>query len=282
MIEKFVEVEGGKVYCRMEGSSSEEIPLVILHGGPGYPSYYLENLEVLKKQRPVLFYDQLGCGRSQRPNNSKLWVLERFVNELEAVVTSFGLEKFFLLGHSTGTMLAVDYYFKFRKKVAGMVLASPVMNSRKYIEDEWELVKKLPQKISAILRNNDKNDPFYDQAYEAFLKVHMFQGESKLEEKSNEELGEQVYETMWGDNELNLTGNLREYDRSKNLSGISCPILFTCGRFDTATPKTVEEYHLLTPQSKMVIFENSAHMAHLEEPEKYIASVKNFLLLRRP
>ena len=51
MIEKFVEVEGGKVYCRMEGSSSEEIPLVILHGGPGYPSYYLENLEVLKKQQ---------------------------------------------------------------------------------------------------------------------------------------------------------------------------------------------------------------------------------------
>ena len=89
--------------------SGDTIPLLVLHGGPGFPHNYLKPLESLSDERPIVFYDQLGCGNSDRPEDPNLWHTERFVEELAKVRQSLNLEQAHILGHSWGSMLAIDY-----------------------------------------------------------------------------------------------------------------------------------------------------------------------------
>jgi proline iminopeptidase len=86
-----------------------------------------------------------------------------------------------------------------------------------------------------------------------------------------------VYNTMWGPNEFFMTGNLLNYDRTARLSEIDIPTLFTCGRYDEATPDATAWYQRLRPKSELVVFEQSAHLPHLEETERYLQTVRNFL-----
>lgn len=106
--EGMIPVPGGRVWYRIVGKDAPGIALLVLHGGPGAPHDYLENLGALADERPVVFYDQLGCGRSERPDNPALWQLDRFVAELAAVRQALGLDRVHLLGQSWGTMLAVQ------------------------------------------------------------------------------------------------------------------------------------------------------------------------------
>ena len=105
--EGFVAVPGGRVWYKVVGSGSGT-PLLLLHGGPGATSHYLEPLSALGDERPVIFYDQLGCGRSDRPSDTNLWRVERFVEELKMVRQTLGLRRLHILGHSWGAMLAAE------------------------------------------------------------------------------------------------------------------------------------------------------------------------------
>src|SRR5262245_56578273 len=97
--EGYLQVPGGRVWYRIVGSG-HRTPLLLLHGGPGAPSYYLEPLAKLAADRPVVFYDQLGCGRSDQPNDSTLWTIDHFVAELAEVRKQLGLGRVHLLGTS--------------------------------------------------------------------------------------------------------------------------------------------------------------------------------------
>jgi proline iminopeptidase len=86
-----------------------------------------------------------------------------------------------------------------------------------------------------------------------------------------------LYEYMWGPSEFTATGVLSNYDRENELSRLDLPVLFTAGRYDEATPKTVRHFHSLVPDSEIMIFENSAHMTMLDEPELYSDAIRDFL-----
>lgn len=88
----------------------------------------------------------------------------------------------------------------------------------------------------------------------------------------------QVYLTLWGPSEFTCTGRLREVDLTPRLSQIKVPTLLTCGRFDEATPRTVEDFCRLIPGARMHIFEEASHNHHLEQSQAYLAAVREFLL----
>lgn len=118
--EGFIEVPGGRVWYRRVGKGG--IPLLCLHGGPGFTHYYLESLEALADRRQVVFYDQLGCGRSDRPDDLTLWTVERFVEELAVVRGALGLTRLHLLGSSWGGMLAMQYVLDRRPELVSLIL----------------------------------------------------------------------------------------------------------------------------------------------------------------
>ena len=118
--EGFINTSKGKIWYLIVGEK-KNIPVVVIHGGPGLPHDYLEPLEDLSKERQVIFYDQLGCGNSAKINDPSLWTVKYFVSELKELITSFDLDKYHILGHSWGAALAVAFALTKPKDLVSIV-----------------------------------------------------------------------------------------------------------------------------------------------------------------
>ncbi len=132
--EGYVDVPGGRVWYEIVGEGNGT-PLVTLHGGPGSTHFGMEPLRALADERPVVFYDQLGCGGSDRPDDLSLWRTERFVEELDLLRRSLMLDRVHILGHSWGTMLAMDYYLAHSDGIVSLVMSSPFFSIERWVAD---------------------------------------------------------------------------------------------------------------------------------------------------
>ncbi len=273
-----LEVEGGSIWFRLVGGG-EAPPVVTLHGGPGYPSASLEPLEALASDRQVVFYDQLGCGNSDRPEDASLWTVERFVDELGRLLRHLDIDDAHLLGHSWGTMLAVDFYLAHPDAVRSLVLVSPALSAPRWSADCERLISRLPPDLRAIHADPDATGQEIERLNTEFKRRHIFRPDEEHEarRKAGAGFGELVYNTMWGPNEFTPTGSLKEYDRTDDLAEIGVPVLYLCGRHDEATPESTHFYASLTPNARVKVFEDSAHFSPLEETDEFMDTVARFL-----
>ncbi|GGH84560.1 proline iminopeptidase [Pullulanibacillus pueri] len=284
MEEGYVSVTGGKVYYKKVGTGSG-LPLILLHGGPGGTHVSMKALEALGDERPVIFYDQLGAGRSDRPEDPSLWHIDRFVEELGQIREALGLEELHILGHSWGTMLAAEYLLKQPKGVHSVIFSGPCLSAPQWAKDQDEHRKELPQDVQDTLAKCEKEGTTDSEEYKEAIKVfnkyfvnRMDERDKPAELKSEAAKGNDVvYQTMWGPSEFYTTGNLKHFDVTLRLSEIKIPALFTCGRYDEATPASTESYSRQLPGSTFHVFEKSAHVPYLEEPEEYIRVMRDFL-----
>jgi proline iminopeptidase len=280
--ERFLEVPGGRVWVRVAGGGNGT-PLLVLHGGPGASSAYLESLAVLGDERPVVFYDQLGGGKSDHPDDASLWRAERFVAELAAVRAALGLERVHLLGHSWGATLAAEHVFAGAAGVESVVFASPFLSTELWLRDANALRAKLPAETQAVLAAHEAagttDSAEYQRAASAYYQRHLILRRPlppELQEMSAG-LNLQVYGTMWGPSEFTVTGNLKGYDARDRLPQLRMPVLFVVGRSDESTPESAAELQRLVPGAQLVVLEHSAHMTPLDEPEALAASLRAFL-----
>ncbi|MCB0323393.1 MAG: proline iminopeptidase-family hydrolase [Bdellovibrionales bacterium] len=280
--EGYVPVPGGRVWYRVHGTA-EATPLVVIHGGPGYPHDYLEPLAALAQDRPVVFYDQLGCGRSERPDNPSLWTVERAVLELDALRKHLKLRRVHLYGHSWGSMVAVDYALTWPDGLESLILASPCISIPRWIEDAAKLREALPEEVRQVLDDcearGDLAAPEYLRATLEYYRHYVCRLDPKpaCVVRSDNGAGAEVYTTMWGPNEFYLTGVLKDYDRSDRLGDLTVPILYTCGAFDEARPDTTNWYHSQSPNAAVAVFQQSSHIPHLEEQDTYLSVLNQFL-----
>ncbi|MEK9135668.1 MAG: proline iminopeptidase-family hydrolase, partial [Bacteroidota bacterium] len=280
--EGFVEVPGGRVWYRVVGSGSRT-PLLLLHGGPGAASYYLKPLAALADERPVIFYDQLGGGHSNRPNDTTLWRIERFVEELAQVRQALGLKEIHLLGHSWGSMLATDYMLTRPAGVRSLILASPAISIPRWIHDADSLRSTLPDSVQSLILRHERagttDSPEYQSAMMMYYQRYLARRQpwSADVDTTFAQLNPAVYGYMQGPSEFTITGTLKNYDRTSHLPEITVPTLFTTGRYDEAAPATVQFYQSLVPGSQLVILENSGHLTMQDEPERYVQVVREFL-----
>ncbi len=280
--EGFVEVDGYRVWYRRAGEGG--VPLLILHGGPGAGHDYLDPLGALAEDREVVFYDQLGCGRSDQPDDTSLWRIERFVAEVDAVRDALGLERVHLLGQSWGGWLAIEYMLSRPRGVVGLVLASTSASIPQFVAEAERLKAALPPEVYETMLRYEASGEFHHPKYEAavmeFYRRHLCRldplPEPLLRSVNNLE-GNPVYETMNGPNEFFVIGNLKDWDRTDRLGEIDAPTLITVGRHDEITPACAESIHRGIPGSELRVFEQSAHVAHLEETEAYLRTVADFL-----
>ena len=281
--EGYVNVTGGRVWYRIVGGRTGATPLLLLHGGPGAASYYLEPLAAVADERPVIFYDQLGSGRSERPSDPTLWRLDRFVEELGQIREALDLAEVHLLGHSWGTMLATDYMLTRPKGVASLILASPSLSVPRWIEDANRQRAQLPPETQDVLRIHEAAGTTDSAEYEEATMVYYKRHFSRLDPwppallRTFEDLSAPVYNSMWGPSEFHATGPLKDYDRTSRLDELELPVLLTAGRYDEATPETTEWYQSLILGSELIIFENSAHTTMLDEAERYVEVIRAFL-----
>jgi len=147
--EGFVDVKGGKIWYRVTGQG-RQTPILMLHGGPGTPSYYLNPLSPLGKDRKVITFDQLGCGRSDAISDTTLMTIDNFVDQVNTLLSALQIGKVHLYGHSWGTMLGVDYYLKYPQKIKSLILASPCLSVHMWVRDADSLISTLPDSVQIL------------------------------------------------------------------------------------------------------------------------------------
>lgn len=279
-----IEVTGGEVWSARLGPR-DGMPVLLLHGGPGAASDYMIPLaERLAAHRPVVVYDQLGCGRSGHPDDPSLWTVERSVAELDQVRSALGLDRCHLLGQSWGGWLAIEYMVGDPTGIERLVLASTSASIPQFMAGARGLIEALPEPHRSVLidlgAKGEYDHPDYQTAVGEFYRRHLCRLDpwpDALVRSSEQMDGNQVYLTMNGPTEFDVIGRLREWDRTADLPRITVPTLVTCGRYDEITPACSETITHGIAGARMHVFEQSAHCAHLEEPEAYAALVEDFL-----
>lgn len=278
-----IEVPGGKVWYQVVGEGG--IPLLCLHGGPGMSHDYIATLADLADRRTVVFYDQLGCGRSDRPDDPSLWTMERSVAEVAAVREALGLEEMHLFGNSWGGWLALQYVLDRQPALVSLTISSSPPSVERAVREMNELRRRLPADVQRVLDDHEARQffdcPEYTAAIMVFYKRHLCRLEpwpEGVEQAMGPGFGAGPYLTMWGPSEFGpVIGNLKGWDITNRLGEIRVPTLLTVGRHDEMWPSHMAEMQARISGSELVIFENSSHMAFVEEREAYMATMNRFL-----
>jgi proline iminopeptidase len=262
-VEGFLERPIGRTWYRVTGERGRT-PLVCLHGGPGSTHNYFRPLERLADERPIVLYDQLGCGRSEQ-NGDVEWNLALFAEELDALRDHLGLDEIHLLGTSWGGMLALEHALARQDSIESLVLSSTLASAA-----EWVVEAKR-------LRDEIEGDD--DAVLEEFERRHLFRGAGVPLElaRMGEERNASVYEAMWGKNEWTMTGALAGWDVRSRLAELTVPALVLRGAHDLCTPMIAKTLTDGIPHTREIVFEHSSHMPVLEETERYLQVVRDFL-----
>jgi proline-specific peptidase len=279
--EGHLEVPGGRVWYRSVGEGGP--PLLCLHGGPGFTHHYLDAMEALADRRQVVFYDQLGCGNSDRPDDVSLWTVDRFVEELAQVRAALGLGDLHLFGSSWGGMLAMQYVLDRQPDLRSLILCGSPASMIRWVRDCDELLAAEPEEVLQVIRQHEDDGctacPEYSAAILGFYRQHVCRLNPwpRGLERSFAEAGYQVYNTMNGPSEFTVTGTLKTWDVMDRLPEITVPTLVIGGRYDECTPGHLAEIHSRIAGSQLEIIEDASHLCFAEQPAAFGAVLNDFL-----
>jgi L-proline amide hydrolase len=257
-------------------------PLLALHGGPGSTHNYFAPLERLAEERPVVLYDQIGCGNSDRPDDID-WNVGVFREEVDTVREQLGLERIHLLGTSWGGMLAQEHVLAGADGIVSLVLSSTLASIEQWAEEQLRLRAELPPDVIEVLDRHERDetydDPEYEQAMEAYFDRHFYRGPKPREELELMAAGKatDVYRAMQGPNEWTTTGALQGWDIRDRLGEIKVPTLVVRGRYDMCTDPIAAVLVEGIPNAREVVLEESSHTPVLEETDRYLEVVAGFL-----
>lgn len=276
-VEGFISFRDHQVWYRIIQPNQEEsskLPLLCLHGGPGIPHDYLEPLEALAHTgRRVIFYDQLGCGNSDHAKNTDLYSIDLFKDELVAIRSALNLKQIHLFGQSWGGCLALEHALSQPIGLASLILASTPASIQQFVAEAYNLMNDLPADVKEIIYKHEAagttQDPEYKQAMEVFN--HCFL--CRLDPWPS------CLTTAYSKagTEFRGAGKIIDWTVENRLSEVSVPTLLLSGRYDEVTPACVEKLEQGISSSEWVLFENSSHMPHLEETERFLQVLDEFL-----
>jgi proline iminopeptidase len=180
-------------------------------------------------------------------------------------------------------MLGVDYMLTKPTGVRSLVLASPCLSVNRWLSDAKQLKRTLPESVQAVIEKNESARTYDSPEYQAAVMEYYHRFLSRRDPwpdditKSFADLNQSVYMAMWGPSEFTSTGSLRTYERTDRLKELNLPVLFTAGRYDEATPSTVEYYRSQVPGARLQIFEHSGHLTMHDETDAYVKAIREFL-----
>ncbi|MEP6731361.1 MAG: proline iminopeptidase-family hydrolase [bacterium] len=277
-------VPGGRLWYRVVGSGPGT-PLLVIHGGPGGVSCVENELGRLGIDRPVIFYDQLGTGHSERPADSSYWNLAHFVSEVDAIRQQLGLRELHLFGHSWGGAVAAEYVLTHGTEgVRSLILAAPLLSTPKWLEDAKVLVAQLPPEQQQAIAAGETTGRYDDSAYRAANDTFSARYFSRsgaaahyAECRTSPKGNRAMYNAMWGPSEFSSTGTLRNYDRSTRLHELRLPVLLIGGQYDEARPDRLREYQQSILGARVAIIPDAGHMMMADKPELTLAALRTFL-----
>jgi proline iminopeptidase len=282
--EGIVPVNGYRLFWKSVTPPEPRGTVLALHGGPGATHDYLLALNDLAPLGyRVVYYDQIGCGRSDLARRTSEYTVERDVADLEAIRGRLALGKVHLFGSSYGGMLAIAYTLAHPEGVRSLISASGLTDVPFTVREMQRLKSELPAPIRATLERFEAlaeyQHPEYLAAVMEFYRRHLCRLDPWPDDVrySLDHLSLPKYGTMNGPNEFTIVGTIKDWDQTARLGEIRAPTLVTTGRFDEITPRVAESIHRGIPGSEYVLFEESSHMAFWEERTRYMEVLRGFL-----
>lgn len=279
-----------KVWTKRFGNNPR-VKLLLLHGGPGATHEYFEPCDSYLPAAGVeyYYYDQLGSHYSDQPDIPELWEIPRFVDELEEVRQALGLDasNFFLLGHSWGGILALEYALRHQQHLKGLVISNMMASIPAYNEyAERVLMPSMAPAALAEIKQLEAAKDYENPRYMDLLMQHHYiyhvlrkpLGEwPDPAERAFKHINAKVYVPMQGPSELGASGKLAHWNRSADLRSISVPTMTIGARYDTMDPKYMQNMASSVQRGRYLDCPTGSHMAMFDDQERYFQGVIDFL-----
>ncbi|MBC7390783.1 MAG: proline iminopeptidase-family hydrolase [Opitutaceae bacterium] len=268
-----------------------KVKVLLLNGGPGATHEYFECFEnfLPKEGIEFIYYDQLGCGNSDNPNDTALWDLSRYVEELEQVRKALNLNKdnCYLLGHSWGGILAMEYALKYQSNIKGLIISNMMASCPDYGKYADEvLAPQMDQKVLDTIRQIEKKKDFKNPRYMQLLENNYYvQHLCRMPlgnwpepiTRSLGKLNSSLYVTMQGPSEFGISGKLETWDRFELLSTLSIPVLSIGAKFDTMDPEHMKKIASKVQKGSYLCCPNGSHFCFYDDQKVYFEGLIRFL-----
>ncbi len=279
-----------RVWTKTFGSNPS-IKVLLLHGGPGCTHEYFESFESFLPGQGIefIYYDQLGSAFSDQPTDTSLWDLPRFVEEVEQVRVALGLDKnnFYLLGHSWGGILAMQYALKYQDNLKGLIISNMMASCPKYGEyAEQVLSKQMDPAILNEIRNLEAKGDFANPRYMGLLGPNFYekhilrQPAAEWPDAVNRnfaKLNQQIYVSMQGPSEFGVSGKLEKWDVSAELPKIKTPTLVIGATHDTMDPEYMRWMATQLPKGQFLLCPDGSHMSMWDDQGHFFPGLLSFL-----
>lgn len=271
--------------------NNPRIKVLLLNGGPGATHEYFECFESFFPQEgfEFIYYDQLGCGNSDNPKDTTMWDLPRYVEEVEQVRKALNLNKdnFFLLGHSWGGILAMQYALKYQDNLKGLIISNMMSSAPDYGKYAEEvLAPQFDPKILDTIRQIEKKGDFQNPKYMELLYPNFYTKHIcrfPLEQwpepvtRSFGKMNQSLYVTMQGPSEFGIGGNLAKWDIKKDLPTIKVPTLTIGGKFDTMDPEHMKWMSMQVKKGHFLLCPTGSHMSMYDDQQHYFPGLIGFI-----
>ena len=275
----------GHTYYRMVGRG-DKTPLLLLHGGPGSTHNYFEVLDHLAADdgRPIIMYDQIGCGGSYIEGHPEYFTAEIWIEELMALRRALGLDRVHILGQSWGGIMALWYALDYHPEgVASYILSSTLPSAKLWESEQHRRISYMPpdrqEAFARALSTGNYQDPDYLAALDEFMDRHCNPTVRPLPECVTRPKisGREAYLVGWGQNEFTPTGTLSGFEVTDRLGEIQTPCLITSGQRDLCSPYIAKTMYDRLPNAQWALFPYSGHMPFVDEHDAYCRVLTDWL-----
>ncbi|MDO9038604.1 MAG: proline iminopeptidase-family hydrolase [Lutibacter sp.] len=279
------------VYTKRVGNNPK-MRVLLLHGGPGGTHEQFGNFDgyLPNEEIEYIYYDQLESYYSDKPNDSTLWTIEHYVEEVEQVRKALNLNKdnFYLLGQSWGGILAMEYALKYQDNLKGLIISNMMASAPAYTKYANEVLgpqmdPEVFKEIMAMEAKNDFNNPRYSELLmNHYYTQHILRMPLEKWPKSInllfEHLNPNIYVYMQGHSEFGMTGNasLKNWDVSNRLKEIKVPTLMLGAKYDTMDPKYMQ-WMATSVQKGRSVTTNGSHCSQFDDPQTYFSGLIKFI-----
>jgi proline iminopeptidase len=282
---RMIEIDGGyHVWAKKVGDGA--VKVLLLHGGPGADHTGFECFEDFLPANGIEFYyyDQLDSTNSDKPGDPKLWTVERFRDEVEAVRRGLGLDRFYLLGQSWGGMLAIEYALAYPQHLEGLIISNMTASIRSYEKYVKELRAALPADVIKILDKYEKSGLYDAPEYQKVVLEQIYSRHlcrlNPLPEpllRTIRNLNQKIYNYMQGPNEFVVTGTIKSWDRWADLPRIATRTLVMGAKYDEMSPEDLRKMADLMPNARAWISERGSHCTLYDDQLAYFTELLTFL-----
>jgi L-proline amide hydrolase len=282
----YIAVDGGRIWYRINGVEhlGKKPAIIMMHGGPGGTHRTNMPYVALSDTYPVILYDQLGSGNSDRPGDQKNWNVKRFVDEIDHIRRALDLDEVIIAGHSWGGTLSAEYASRNPEGLKAAILSSPLLSTPQWNKDNQDWVNDLPMDAQTTLKANNfagsLDDPEFKAAVDLFYARHMCRTDPCSTTSYRDDgpaSNSEMYITMWGVTDFNGYGTLKDYDMTDRLKDIDVPSLMICGEFDEARPRSCRRYGGMIDNVTTVIVPDAGHSTMAANEAMYMGAVRDFL-----